>query len=83
MNVRWYSFLDNLAKRYRIEGTDKWGINSGRRRYRVTCLECGQQLHEATTGVRPMCLQHDCEECGVDVSRETLKGGTDDPPIPP
>lgn len=65
---RWFgpvdlSGLDKLRKRYRIEGVDAFGCDTGRRRYRVECLECGQLLHEATTGPGPRIEQHEQEGC--------------------
>lgn len=34
----------------RVTATAELGIDSGRRRYRVECLTCGEIVHEATTG---------------------------------
>ena len=34
----------------RVTGTSALGCDTGRRRYRVECLTCGELLHEATTG---------------------------------
>lgn len=62
------SFLDSLKKRYRIEGTDQSGMNTGRRRYFVQCLECGEILHEATTGTKSHCIGHDSVPC---ISKKT------------
>lgn len=56
-------FLENLIKRYRIEGRNEYGINTGRRRYMVMCLECGKILHEATTGPRHYIDRHEKEQC--------------------
>jgi len=36
----------------RVTGTDTFGVDTGRRRYRVECLSCGELVHEATTGPR-------------------------------
>ncbi len=33
-----------------IEATALDGFHSGRRRYKVTCRDCGVLVHEATTG---------------------------------
>lgn len=35
---------------FRVTPTDSFGLHSGRRRYRVDCLTCGEVAHEATTG---------------------------------
>ena len=34
----------------RVTATSKLGCDTGRRRYRVECLSCGEVVHEATTG---------------------------------
>lgn len=35
---------------FQVRTTDKSGINSGRRRYWVACVECDCILHDQTTG---------------------------------
>ena len=57
------SIFSGLRKRYRIEGTQHRDIDTGRRRYRVECLECHKLLHEATTGPHCRCKEHDKEAC--------------------
>jgi hypothetical protein len=39
-----------VTHRYLVTPTGESGINTGRPRYRVECLSCGELLHEATTG---------------------------------
>ena len=58
--------LEKAKRRYRIEGVNQFGIHSNRRRYRVQCLECGEVLHESTTG--PICWieQHEQFGCFAD-----------------
>jgi hypothetical protein len=36
--------------RLRVTATRHLGVDTGRRRYRVECLTCGEIVHEATTG---------------------------------
>ena len=35
---------------FRVTATAQLGVDTGRRRYRVECLSCGEVVHEATTG---------------------------------
>jgi len=42
----------------RVTATSELGIDTGRRRYRVECLTCGEIVHEATTGPRWNMARH-------------------------
>lgn len=56
--------LSKVKGRYEFRGTEEFGIDTGRRRYRVTCLKCGRVVHPATTGPEVMAAQHDEQGCG-------------------
>lgn len=43
---------------FKITTTDKDGINTGRRRYRVECTTCAVEVHPATTGPMQMADMH-------------------------
>jgi deoxyribonuclease V len=47
--------------RYNIQPTGDRGVDSGRPRYRVTCLACGAVVHENTAGPVPLIKQHNSE----------------------
>ena len=36
------------------------GDNTGRPRWQVWCIGCGEMLHEATTSIDAQALRHDC-----------------------
>lgn len=43
---------------FRVTATGKLGVDTGRRRYRVECLSCGEIVHEATTGAHANIRYH-------------------------
>ncbi|MCP4549528.1 MAG: hypothetical protein GY835_23985 [bacterium] len=65
-------FPDEPKKRYQFTATTEIGMDSGRRRYRVVCLECGDELHEATTGPMAHTHQHDEIDCNATPSRRAV-----------
>jgi len=44
---------------YRFTATELKGIDTGHRRYRVECMDCGEVIHPATTGPEVVAEQHD------------------------
>lgn len=42
----------------RVMTTGELGCDTGRRRYRVECLTCGEVVHEATTGAHANMKSH-------------------------
>jgi hypothetical protein len=52
------------GNRFRIEATNAIALNTMRTRYQVTCLECNEILHQATTGPRSYLREHLREEHG-------------------
>jgi len=52
------------GNRFRIESTDALAPTTLRTRYRVTCLECAEVLHEATTGPKTYLRMHLRDEHG-------------------
>ena len=45
-----------------VTATRELGCDTGRRRYRVECVTCGELVHEATTGPRWNMEHHVCGE---------------------
>lgn len=43
---------------FRVTATHLVGWNTGRRRYRVECVTCGIEVHEATTGPESLVNSH-------------------------
>jgi hypothetical protein len=50
--------MPNKGHDIRITDTVYVGMHSGRRRYRVICIECGTIIHPATTGPGERVRQH-------------------------
>ncbi len=47
-----------LDHELRITATKETGSHTGRRRYRVECLTCKEEVHDATTGPMSLVRQH-------------------------
>lgn len=53
-----------LKQFYSIEFANQHGCDTGRKRFKVTCLRCSKVLHEATTGPNEYVKQHETECVG-------------------
>jgi hypothetical protein len=49
------------AERYEVTDTGQTGIDSGRKRFSVTCRDCDKLLHPATTGPNSYIREHEGE----------------------
>lgn len=56
--------VDFAGASYWVAPTNETGVHTGRRRYRVECLRCCEELHEGTTSPRCMIEQHATEAHG-------------------
>ena len=63
--------LEKTRCRYSIIGTSLKGKYTGRRRYRVQCLECKEVLHEGTMDPEEPIEEHEFDPC--DAQRKRLK----------
>lgn len=52
----------------RVTATTKTGCDTGRTRFRVECLTCGEVIHPATTGSSSRCRQHLKDKHNLEVS---------------
>lgn len=59
------SMTAEQAARYEVSETGDFGVDSGRKRFRVMCRECGMVLHGNTTGPEHYIEQHDKEKHGA------------------
>jgi hypothetical protein len=50
------------AERYEVTDTGLTGVDSGRKRFSVRCVDCDRILHSATTGPNSHIKSHE-EEC--------------------
>lgn len=48
------------GRRFLVTPTGGTGIHTGRDRFRVDCLSCGELLHESTTGPSARVRNHAC-----------------------
>lgn len=50
--------IDAVNLGFRIRNTGEFAIHTGRARYSVKCLRCGEVVHEGTTGPLQMARMH-------------------------